>query len=284
MAVDRVVELSEVRTALTEAGAGGRPLLLVHGFTGARTDFTDFLDDLADRGWHAVAPDLRGHGESGKPDAEDAYSFPRFAADLLELADALGWASFTLLGHSMGGMVAQELVATAPERVGALVLMDTSCGPIAIDPELRDLAVTVVRTEGMDVLADLQATIESPLTTPAYTRLLEERPGFRESEDAKLRTSSPAMYATMARVITEREPVCDRLAAVDVPTLVLVGEQDRPFVGPSETMAATIPRAELIVIADAGHSPQFEAPDDWWAALAGFLDDVAAGAAQEQIA
>jgi pimeloyl-ACP methyl ester carboxylesterase len=90
-----------VRLDVGEAGAGGRPLLLVHGFTGAKEDFTDFLDPLAARGWHAVAPDLRGHGASSKPDDEAGYSLAIFAGDLARLVGALGWDGCVLLGHSM---------------------------------------------------------------------------------------------------------------------------------------------------------------------------------------
>src|SRR3954463_5300813 len=99
------------KLAYAEAGAGGRPFLLVHGFTGAKEDFTEWLDRLADAGWHAVAPDNRGHGASEKPDDESEYAFALLAGDLLALADDL-WgpdAPFVLLGHSMGGMVAQVL-------------------------------------------------------------------------------------------------------------------------------------------------------------------------------
>jgi 3-oxoadipate enol-lactonase len=65
---------------------------------------------------------------------------------------------------------------------------------------------------------------------------------------------------------------------------VLVGEQDQPFLAPSDTMAATIPGAALVVIADAGHSPQFEAPDAWWGALTGFLDALPSAPARESVA
>ena len=70
----RDVRLGDVRLAIAEAGVGGRPILLVHGFTGAKEDFTDFLEPLAERGWHAVAPDLRGHGASDHPGDEASYS------------------------------------------------------------------------------------------------------------------------------------------------------------------------------------------------------------------
>ncbi len=63
----------------------------------------------------------------------------------------------------------------------------------------------------------------------------------------------------------------DALRSLAMPTLVITGEQDRPIVKPSQAMAGAIPGAELAVIADAGHSPQFENPDAWWDALSSFL-------------
>ena len=106
----RTVDIGTVQLNIAEEGLGGRPLMLVHGFTGAKEDFGDFLAPLAERGWHVVAPDLRGHGASGKPDDESAYTLATFAGDLFALADSLGWSRFTLLGHSMGGMIAQHML------------------------------------------------------------------------------------------------------------------------------------------------------------------------------
>src|SRR5580704_557581 len=106
---ERTIRVDGVELVVAESGAGGRPLLLLHGFTGAKEDFTEWLDPLAARGWHAVAPDHRGHGSSSKPASDDAYSFAILADDMLGLADALGWDRFALLGHSMGGMVAQVM-------------------------------------------------------------------------------------------------------------------------------------------------------------------------------
>src|SRR3954463_12718953 len=120
------------KLAYAEAGAGGRPFLLLHGFTGAKEDFTEWLDRLAGEGWHAVAPDNRGHGTSPKPDDEAGYSFDLLADDVFELADSLWGARtpFVLLGHSMGGMVAQVAALRAPERFNGLILMDTLHGPL----------------------------------------------------------------------------------------------------------------------------------------------------------
>ncbi len=79
------------------------------------------------------------------------------------------------------------------------------------------------------------------------------------------------MWATLARAIRDQDDELDAMAAIRVPTLVLVGEQDEPFLGPSRAMAARVPGARLVVIPDAGHSPQFENPAAWRAALEGFL-------------
>ncbi len=270
----RTVDLGTVQLAIAESGAGGRPFLLLHGFTGAKEDLTEWLDPLAEAGWHAVAPDHRGHGASSKPDDESAYSFEILAADSLALLDALGWDRFALLGHSMGGMVAQFIAAKSPERLTALVLMDTGHGPIHnLDPTMVDAAVSIVRTQGIDALADLLAESDSPLDTRAHQRVLAERPGHAEFEDRKFRSTSPALYAPLATSFTNTSDRLDDLEGLPdtLPTLVIVGEQDQPFLGPSQRMAKAIPDASLVVIPDAGHSPQFENPDAWWTALSGFL-------------
>ncbi len=118
----------------------GPPFLMVHGFTGAKEDFADHAPRFAEHS-QVVRFDHRGHGASEKPPDVAAYSLDRLAADTIEVADALGLERFTLLGHSMGGMVARRLVLAHPERVDALVLMDTSPGtPPGIDPDQAELA------------------------------------------------------------------------------------------------------------------------------------------------
>jgi pimeloyl-ACP methyl ester carboxylesterase len=263
--------------SIAEAGEGGRPLLLVHGFTGAKEDFTDWLDRLAGHGWHVVAPDQRGHGESVKPADEAAYSFELYARDLLALLDALGWRSVVALGHSMGGMVVQTAVLAAPDRFDGLVLMDTSHRALRANPDIIDIAVAIARTEGMAaVMAAAEAAeADNPLTNEIADRMNATVPGYKEFGERKMLASSPAMYAAMLRSITDDTGGVDRLpqlASVAVPTLVIVGEADAPFRKPSAAMADAIPGAELVVIPDAAHSPQFENPELWWQALAGFLD------------
>ncbi len=280
----RRIAVRGVGLEVLEAGEGGRPLLLVHGFTGAKEDFADHVDALGARGWHVVAPDQRGHGASDHPAGSERYSLRIFAADVLGLADALGWRRFTLLGHSMGGMVVQHVALDAGHRLDGLVLMDTShAAPDGIDRELVELGKAVVAEGGMQLLVETQRDREEgPLTTAAHLRMLRTRPGYAEMGERNTLRSSPDMWTTMVDEILDQPDRLDRLATLAVPTLVIVGEQDRPFLEHAERMAGAIPGARLVVIADAGHSPQFEAPGAWWAALTDFLDGIAVGEAAER--
>jgi pimeloyl-ACP methyl ester carboxylesterase len=166
------------------------------------------------------------------------------------------------------------VVRSDPNRIEALVLMDTSPGtPPALDPDLLDSAAQIALEDGKDVLKGL-LDAASTLDSPAHQRLLAERPGFREFEERKWDDLSVAMWAGTIRRIARQESQLDALRALTCPTLVLVGEQDDAFLEPSRAMAATVPGAELVVIPDAGHSPQFENPGVWIDALTGFLERV----------
>lgn len=251
----------------------GPTLVLVHGFGGAKEDFTDHVDELA-RTHRVIAFDHRGHGDSDASQDPGAYTLDRLAADVLAVADAHGASTFRLLGHSMGGMVARRVVLSVPDRVESLVLMDTSPGPVpGIDGDALELAAQIAGEHGMTVLKEL-LDAHGALETPAHRRLLAQRPGYREFEDRKLERLSPVMWATLAREIRDQPDELGRLQQVRCPTLVLVGEQDELFLEPSRAMAAVIPGARLVVVPDAGHSPQFENPPFWFETLGRFLADV----------
>jgi len=248
----------------------GAPLLLVHGFGGAKEDFADHVEALAA---HAtvVVFDHRGHGESDHPTGEAAYSLDRLAADTLGVADQLGFRRFRLLGHSMGGMVARLVVLAEPDRVDALVLMDTSAGPPAtLDAATVDLGVEIARTDGMAVLKAVQDELD-PLGSAANQRVVATRPGYQAFGDRKWAALSRDMWTALAPAIVRQPDQLESLRAVRCPTLVLVGEEDVAFLDASKAMAAVIPGASLVIVPDAGHAPQFENPAVWYAAVDGFL-------------
>jgi len=176
-------------------------------------------------------------------------------------------------------MVVQTAAVRDAARFDALVLMDTSHRALRADTAIVDLGIAIARAEGMAAVLEAQSALADggPIGTGAHERTLATRPGYREFGDRKMLASSPAMYASMLQAITDHTAGPDRLSdlgGVRVPTLVIVGEEDRPFLKPSRRMAEAIPGARLAVIPDAGHSPQFESPDAWWAALTGFLAEL----------
>lgn len=260
----------DVAIRVVEQGTGA-PLILLHGFSGAKEDFVEHFDRFV--GVHrVVAFDHRGHGESGKPADTRAYSLRRLASDTLEVADALGIDRFRLLGSSMGGMVAQHVVLDCPERVEALVLMNTWPGPfpgVPVDDARR--AASIALESGVEALWRAQAG-RDPTATPAHERLLRERPGHREFLDRKFLAQSPHMYAALVEELVSRPDLSGELREVRCPTLVVVGEQDATALPGCLALAEVIPGARLARIPDAGHSPQFENPATWAHTVATFLE------------
>jgi pimeloyl-ACP methyl ester carboxylesterase len=253
-----------------EVAGEGPGLILVHGLGGAKEDFADHVPTLA-RDHTVVTFDHRGHGASDNPTDPAAYSLDRMRADTLAIADAVGLEQFRLLGHSMGGMVARGIAINETARVVALVMMDTSAGPIpGFEPSLMDIACDVALKEGKQALKDL-LDMAATLDTPAYKRVLAARPGYPEFEARKWAGMSEIMWGTMARELAYQQDDLPALAALTIPILALVGDQDAPFVLASALIKAAIPDCQLVTIPNAGHSPQFENPQDWIAALTGFL-------------
>jgi pimeloyl-ACP methyl ester carboxylesterase len=243
---------------------------MVHGFTGAKEDFSDHVTRFAEHA-RVVTFDHRGHGESGHPTEAGAYSLDRLAADTLAVADALGLDRFRLLGHSMGGMVTRRLVLAHPERVEALVLMSTSSGvPDGIDRELVDAAAQIALTDGMTALRVILDEADV-LGSEADRRVQATRPGYVEFNARKWAQVSPIAYAALLREIFAQPQQLEAMAQVACPTLVIVGEQDERFVDDANRIATMVPDAALVVVPDAGHSPQFENPEPWFEAVDGFL-------------
>jgi pimeloyl-ACP methyl ester carboxylesterase len=171
----------------------------------------------------------------------------------------------------MGGFVARRIVLGHPDRVDALIMMDTAPGPIpGFDADLMDAAAEIALTQGKEALTEL-LTLAAPLDTPAYLRTLAERPGYQEFQDRKWADVSAVMWGALVREIAHQTDELPAFGTISCPALVIVGDQDAPFLAPCEAMAATIPGARLVVIPDAGHSPQFENPKAWIEALQQFL-------------
>jgi pimeloyl-ACP methyl ester carboxylesterase len=272
-ATTRSVRVGDVSLEIAEAGAGGRPLLMLHGFTGAKEDFTDWFDQLAERGWHVVAPDLRGHGASDHPSRPQDYGLELFQTDVLALVDDVGWDRFVLLGHSMGGMISQAIAVERPHLLDGLVLMDTVPGAPSVGGGAAMLVIKVAaRLFGLKAMARMLRK-PPPGSPESVRRLYAERPGYGEWTRSKVLATSPVMARTVMAelaILPDRVP---ELRSLDLPVLVIAGEHDiSGFVDGSQRMADAIPGATLAVLPGAAHNPQLETPDAWWATLTTFLD------------
>jgi len=269
------VRVNGVELAYEERGRGPRPLVLVHGFTGFRGDFATQLEALAGHG-RVLAPDLRGHGESGRSGDPAHYTLAGLAEDLLGFLDALEVERCDLLGHSMGGMLALRAALGRPERIASLLLMDTAAGPLHwIDPAQLALASRVAREAGMTALAQiLRARAKDDAGRSAPDRRVEAEWGeerFWAWRSARVAAVDPVAYEALGRALVEQEDLSPRLLAIAAPTTVLVGELDQEFLAPSAALARAIPGAQHVVLPNAGHQPQHEAPEAWRAAVIAHL-------------
>ena len=137
-----------------------RAVFLVHGITANSQYWTTVGPELAQRGWFAIALDLRGRGRSEKP--AHGYGLPFHADDVLALADAFGLATFQYVGHSLGGLIGLYLAAVYPQRVAKLVLVDA--GGKLPDDAMEAIAPALARlgTEYPSLDAYLEAMLSSP--------------------------------------------------------------------------------------------------------------------------
>lgn len=266
---DRTIDLGPVTLAVDDRGDGTRaPLVLIHGFTGGRIDFADVIDDLAvDR--RVVIWDHRGHSNSTNTGDPDSYTFDLLVDDAVAAVDALGLDRFHLLGHSMGGVVAQRLVLEHPERIVSLVAMDTLAeAGSAIPQSWIDKFVAMGRTDGMGTVAETMATFSNGTSVA----LEADRPRIAARNQHKLTNMDVEAFASLARQLRTFDSLLPRLAEIRCPTTVIVGELDVNLRAQSDAIAAAIPGAELVVIDGAGHCPQEERRDAWLAAMRRHLD------------
>jgi non-heme chloroperoxidase len=259
------VRLSRVRLAsgveleVAEAGAStGTPVLFLHGYIDSWFSFSAILERLPP-GVRAIVPSQRGHGDSDRPVC--CYGIGDFAADALELLDALGIERAAVVGHSMGSFVAQRIAADRPDRVTRLVLIGSGS---TLQTELL-----IGFAEFVEQMADPIApalihefqvgTVAHAPPAPFVARIVEE------SGKLPVRIWREAMRG-MVRA-DSRTP----LSRIAVPVLIMWGEQDVIFPRAHQDSLMTIRGAQLVTYAETGHAPHWERPDRVAADLTSFL-------------
>lgn len=254
----------------------GPTVLMLHGIGGGYRAFAPQVETLAQAGYRAVAWDMPGYGHSAPI---EPYTFKGLAESCIGLIDALAGdagGSVILVGHSMGGMVAQEVIARRPDKVSRLVLCGTSAAfgrrtdGASADAWARQFIGQ--RTAPLDAgksMADMAAQLVPQMVGPGS---LPE--GVRLAEHC-MGGVPPATYRRALECLVTFDRQSD-LAHIRVPTLLIGGEFDR-VAAPSvmKRMAADIPLGRYVEMPGIGHLMNLEAPDAFDRLLLDFLREPA---------
>lgn len=247
----RIARLSTgLRTALLEQGSPGVVplLLLLHAWGESRRAFVRLMAALPPT-LHAIAPDLRGHGEADKP--ETGYGLPELAADVTALLDLLDADSAVLVGASSGGYVAQQVAVSDPDRVAGLVLAGSP-------RKLQGRAPFADEVDGLTDPVDPEwvRTFTTGFTTEVavpdwYTDLLVQ--------DAA-QMPAHAWRASLAGLCDSTAPTT--LGTITVPTLIVSGRQDHLLNRDEfQSLALQIRGSRWVEYTDTGHLVLWEQPE-----------------------
>ncbi len=235
-----------------EAAGQGPPVLLSHGYSATSRMWRGQVDALANR-YRIITWDMRGHGQSDSPPEQARYSEAETVADMAAILDAEDVHRAVIGGLSLGGYMSLAFHLAHPARVRALMLFDT--GPGYRNPAGRE---AWNRTAEARALAFETRGLEA-LGPGAEVRIAQHR-----SAEGLARAARGMLAQFDSRVI-------DSLESIRVPTLVLVGENDQPFLGATDYMAAKIPGARKVVIPGAGHAANLDQPEAFNRAVEAFL-------------
>ena len=265
--------------AISYLTAGEGPvLLLVHGIASDSDAWRASLPLLARRA-RVIAPDLPGHGASGK--APGDYSLGSLASSLRDLLVKLGHERATLVGHSLGGGIAMQFAYMFPERTERLVLVSSGGLGRSVNPLLR--AATLPGSElviaaaigPLTALGRAGAATVRRLGLRVAPDLGEVGRGFATLADREGRAAFLDTLRSVVNFNGQRVSASDRLyLAVAVPTLLLWGERD-PIIPTGHGLRAQerMPGSRLVTFADGGHFPQIDDPHCFAATVLEFLEE-----------
>ena len=241
-----------------EVHGAGPALLLSHGYSATSQMWRGQIDAFS-RHYKLITWDMRGHGQSDYPQDQAAYSEDATVDDMAAVLDAVGARDAVIGGLSLGGYMSLAFRLRHPERVRALLIIDT--GPGFKNDEARAAwnkhAATFALEFEKNGLESLKARSS-------------------EMAESSHRDASGLIKAAKG-MLTQRDPgVINSLPTIDLPSLVLVGQEDKPFLAAADYMAAKIPGATKVVIPNAGHAVNIDQPEAFNAAVLAFLKDVRA--------
>lgn len=228
-------------------GSKGPFILLSHGYSATAQMWRGQIAALS-ANHRLILWDMRGHGQSEYPEDQALYTEEATVADMLAILDAVGAKKAIVGGLSLGGYMSLSFYASHPERVLALLIIDT--GPGFKKDDARE------------------AWNENARKTAQRFADKGIDPGDKE---ARHRNAEGLVRAGRGMLTQRDARVMNILPQIAVPSLVLVGANDKPFLNAAEYMAAKIPGAEKVVIPDAGHVANIDQPEAFNAAVLDFL-------------
>ena len=243
------------------------PLVLIHGFPFSHEMWRPQVEVLSETFW-VVDYDLRGHGRSSPGDGQ--YPFEFFVDDLISLLDHLKIRKAALCGLSMGGYIALRTVERKPERVLALILADTQARADSNESKLRRAeAVRQIKTKGVKPYAqDFLKAVFTPESLRAKSK-------FAVAIQRVIESNSPTGICGALIALATRTDTVSSLSAIQVPTLILVGEKDTITpVSASLEMHERIAGSDFHVIEHAAHLSNIENAAEFNSLVKEFLSRV----------
>jgi len=257
--------INDLRVWFEELGTRNAvPVVLIHGFPFSHEMWRPQIAALS-REFHVIDYDIRGHGQSSTGDGQ--YPFEFLVDDLISLLDYLKLGSVVLCGLSMGGYIALRVAERNPERVRALILADTQARADTNEGKLkRAVGIKAIKSNGIKLFA------EGFLKTVFTERSLSQKSESVVTIQKIIESNSSLGVCGALLALATRTDTTAFLSAIQVPTLILVGEQDTLTpVFLSEEMHDLIHGSEMAVIKNAAHLSNLENSDEFNRYLTNFL-------------
>ncbi|MBW2422996.1 MAG: 2-succinyl-6-hydroxy-2,4-cyclohexadiene-1-carboxylate synthase [Deltaproteobacteria bacterium] len=274
----RFVEAAGVRLrvlldAAAAAGSGStqRSLLVLHGFTGDAESMACVTKGLGARA-RVARLELIGHGESEAPTAVVPYAMSACAEQIVAAADGLGLERPHLLGYSMGGRAALAAAVSAPDRFASLVLVGASAG--IEEPEAREERIAADRDLAHRIESGgVERFVEAWMAQPLFASQARLGEGALSRARAQRLRNRPHGLANSLRGMGTgaQAPLHDRLPGLDLPVLLVVGEEDAKFRAIAASLGRLLPDARVCVLPEAGHAAHLEAPERFAEVVSDFL-------------
>lgn len=253
-----------------EAGSG-LPVVLLHAFPLSSAMWLEQRNELADV-CRVITPDLRGFG--GSYLGSDEPSLEHMVDDVAELLDGLGLDRVLLGGHSMGGYVAMAFARRHRDRLLGLLLANSRASA-----DTDEARANRERIAGrLDAEASPRVLVDELLPALTGPTTQQERPLVHGRVRALVEAAPPAAAAWAQRAMAARPDSYDALRAVELPSLVLAGDEDAIVpLGAAQEMAAALPGARLVVVRASGHLTPVEQPVAFNAAVRDLVSSIDAG-------